>query len=84
MAYRLAPQRITHSWVELEWGGRWIQLEGFILDAPYLASLQMHFPQARSSYGFGAATPDLANLAVVWQSQLLDFFSCAAFLSSSC
>lgn len=67
LAYWLAPRRIIHSWVEVWYGGRWVNLEGFILDARYLASLQRRFPQARRFCGYGAATPDLSSPAVEWQ-----------------
>lgn len=69
LAYRLAPQRIIHSWVEVLLDGRWIALEGFILDAPYLASLQRRFPQARLFCGYGAATTDLSAPGVEWRGQ---------------
>lgn len=67
LAYRLAPQRIIHSWVEVLLDGRWIVLEGFILDAPYLASLQRRFAGARRFCGYGAATPDLSAPGVEWR-----------------
>ncbi len=69
LAYWLAPQRIIHSWVEVSLEGRWIALEGFILDTPYLASLQRRFPQARRFCGYGAATPDLSAPGVEWRGQ---------------
>jgi Transglutaminase-like superfamily len=69
LAYRLAPQRIIHSWVELSLEGRWIALEGFILDAPYLASLHRRFPQARRFCGYGAATSDLSAPRIEWRGQ---------------
>jgi len=69
LAYWLAPQRIIHSWVEVSLGDRWIALEGFILDAPYLASLQSRFPDARRFCGYGAATPDLSAPGVEWRGQ---------------
>ena len=68
-AYWLAPQRIIQSWVEVSLEGRWIALEGFILDAPYLASLQRRFPQARRFCGYGAATPDLSAPGVEWRGE---------------
>jgi hypothetical protein len=40
LAYLLAPRHITHSWVEVCYQGRWVNLEGFILDKRYLVSLQ--------------------------------------------
>ena len=47
MAYRLAPRQIIHSWVEVWFESRWVCLEGFILDADYLHSLQRRFPARR-------------------------------------
>lgn len=67
LAYRLAPARIIHSWVEVDFEGRWLNLEGFILDAPYLASLQRRFPDRQRFCGYGAATPNLAAPEVEWQ-----------------
>lgn len=69
LAYRLAPQRIIHSWVEVSLEDRWIALEGFILDAPYLSSLQRRFPQAGRFCGYGAATPDLSSPGVEWRGE---------------
>ena len=69
LAYWLAPQRIIHSWVEVSLDSRWTALEGFILDEPYLASLQRRFPQARRFCGYGAATPDLSAPGVEWRGQ---------------
>ncbi|MDP2419251.1 MAG: transglutaminase family protein [Hydrogenophaga sp.] len=67
VAYWLAPQRIIHSWVEVNLDDRWIVLEGFILDAPYLSSLQRRFPDAKRFCGYGAATPDLSAPEVEWR-----------------
>lgn len=69
LAYHMAPQRIIHSWVEVWLDDHWISLEGFILDAQYLASLQQRFPQARHFCGYGAATPDLSAPAVEWRGE---------------
>lgn len=66
--YRLAPRSIIHSWVEVKFEGRWVNLEGFILDKPYLQQLQQRFAGHRGAFcGFGAATPDLQNPPVDWQ-----------------
>ncbi|MEM1350153.1 MAG: transglutaminase family protein [Myxococcota bacterium] len=64
--FPLAPARILHSWVEVRWGSAWLPLEGFILDRPYLASLQRRFPEATRFCGYGAATPDLQRPEVEW------------------
>ena len=45
----------------------WVNLEGFILDAPYLASLQRRFLDHRRICSYGAATPDLSAPAVEWR-----------------
>lgn len=67
LAYRLAPAEIVHSWVEVPVDGRWLQLEGFILDQPYLRALQQRFPTATTFSGYGAATPNLQCPAVEWR-----------------
>jgi len=69
IAYMLAPQRIIHSWVEVAFEERWVNLEGFILDARYLASLQRRFPGRQRFCGYGAATPDLSAPGVEWRGQ---------------
>lgn len=69
LAYRLAPQRIIHSWLEVAYEGRWVNLEGFVLDATYLASLQRRFPDQQRFCGYGAATPDLSAPGVEWRGQ---------------
>ena len=56
----LAPQRIIHSWVEVAFEERWVNLEGFILDARHLASLQRRFPGRQRFCGCGVATRDLS------------------------
>ncbi|MCF8198022.1 MAG: transglutaminase family protein [Sulfuritalea sp.] len=66
LAFLLAPRSIIHSWVEIYFEGRWINLEGFILDARYLASLQQRHPAATRFCGYGAATPNLGNPPVEW------------------
>jgi hypothetical protein len=67
VAYWLAPRDIVHSWVEVWFDGRWIELEGFILDKAYLSKLQEMFAEHEGPFcGFGAATPDLRNPGVDW------------------
>lgn len=67
IAYWLAPQSIVHSWVEVWFDNRWVELEGFILDPAYLSSLQARFATAQGAFcGYGAATPDLKNPQVEW------------------
>lgn len=66
--YLLAPREIVHSWIELPFAGRWLNLEGFILDSAYLGSIQAMFPRNDGSFcGYGVATCDLRNPSVVWK-----------------
>ena len=67
LACALAPRSIIHSWVEVQFDGRWINLEGFILDADYLRSLQHMFPETAAFCGFGVGTLNLKAPAVQWQ-----------------
>lgn len=67
IAYRLAPQSIVHSWVEVLHDGRWINLEGFILDAGYLDGVRCLFPEARGDFcGYAIGTPKIEAPPVEW------------------
>jgi transglutaminase-like putative cysteine protease len=67
VAYVLAPRDIIHSWVEVYFQSRWINLEGFILDKPYLQSIQRRFPEVEGAFrGYGIATADFRNPPVDW------------------
>lgn len=64
----LAPKYIIHSWVEVFYEGKWINLEGFILDQPYLSAIQAKFSSEKGSFcGYGVATTCLSNPEVDWQ-----------------
>ncbi|PKH06489.1 transglutaminase family protein [Moritella sp. Urea-trap-13] len=68
--FRVAPPRIIHSWVEVYQDGRWINLEGYILDKDYLKQVQSNFSnQSKSFSGYGIATKCLSNPEVDWQGQ---------------
>ena len=66
--YPLAPARILHSWVEVRFEGKWLPLEGFILDDAYLDALQVRFGDVEGPFcGYGVATNDLRNPDVSWR-----------------
>lgn len=53
----MAPKYIIHSWVEVFYDNKWINLEGFILDKLYLNSIKAKFPNESDSFcGYGVAT----------------------------
>jgi len=65
--YRLAPEDIIHSWAEVEFGGRWVGLEGVILDRDYLDGLRMDIAKGGGEFlGYGAGTEDIENPAIEW------------------
>ncbi len=66
LVYPLAPSEILHSWVEVETDGRWVNLEGFILDAPFLQTLQQEFSDTESLCGYGVGTECLSGPPVNW------------------
>lgn len=66
--YRLAPTDIIHSWAEVFHQGRWIALEGVILDLAYLSGLRATLPpETREFIGFGVGIDDLRNPPVAWK-----------------
>ncbi|PID89916.1 MAG: transglutaminase [Bacteroidetes bacterium] len=66
--YRLSPQRILHSWAEVQVDGEWYSLEGVILDRAYLEQLQARFKGLRTSFcGYGVHTDCLANPPIDWE-----------------
>lgn len=65
--YQLAPEEIIHSWIEVFYNGKWLNIEGFIVDLPYLTKLQQKFKQCVGSFcGYGVATDDFQNPAIFW------------------
>jgi hypothetical protein len=65
--YRLRPKELVHTWVEIQYGGKWLNIEGFILDAAYLDALQRGNPECAGSFcGYGVAIGDFRNPPVEW------------------
>lgn len=67
LIYPIAPENILHSWVEVCHENRWVHLEGFILDDPYLKNLQRGLGNGNQGLcSYGAGVEDLSNLQVKW------------------
>jgi len=65
--YLLSPREILHSWVEVKYQGKWLNIEGFILDLSYLNKLQQKFKQCTGSFcGYGVATNNFQNPDIYW------------------
>ena len=69
LIYPIAPRNIIHSWVEVLLDGKWINLEGFILDQGVLGALQETFPDRSSLCAYGAGTDCLQAPSVEWSGQ---------------
>nr|WP_086938202.1 transglutaminase family protein [Thaumasiovibrio occultus] len=68
--FALAPERIIHSWVEVYLDGRWINLEGYIIDSAYLEKVQQRFADQCAEFsGYGIATPCLSSPNIDWQGE---------------
>ena len=66
--FALAPDKIIHSWVEIKLNGEWLNLEGYIIDKPYLNQVQKKFISECDGFsGFGIATSCLNKPAIEWQ-----------------
>ncbi len=65
LAFSLAPDEIIHSWVEVWQGEKWVILEGFILDRPYLQKLQQAF-SSENFCGYGVATKNFKSPQISW------------------
>ncbi len=67
LIYPITPENILHSWVEIFLKGKWINLEGFILDQAFLRRLQETFSAGQEGFcGYGAGTANLAAPSVEW------------------
>ncbi len=67
LVYAISPDDILHTWVEAKHEGGWRNLEGFILDAPVVRSLQQAFPGRSSLCAYGAGTDCLQSPDTEWR-----------------
>ena len=83
LAYRLSPDDILHSWVEINYNSTWQALEGVILDQSYLTALQKQFTSskndtnatirqlltAQSEWSIGAINPSEPTISIKTSSE---------------
>ena len=60
--YKNAPANIFHSWVEILFEDRWYEIEAFIVDKKYLATLQSIYSECNGAFcGYGVGVKDFKN-----------------------
>lgn len=64
--YFLSPKSIIHSWAEVRIDGRWVELEGVILDGEYIEGLRESVASNGPLLGYGAGTEDIGDPAIEW------------------
>ena len=70
LRYNMISETIHHSWVEIFHEGSWIEIEGHIIDRPYLKNLQAKFPDYMGSfYGYGLAVLNFKNPPIQWNDE---------------
>lgn len=66
--YALAPTNIFHTWAEVFIDGKWVGLEGVILDASYLRGLRTSLPANTTELlGFAVGSSSFDNPPVDWK-----------------
>lgn len=65
--YKLSPNNILHSWVEVSVNDSWYFLEGVILDKKYLTNLQIKYKNIKTTFcGYGVYTDNFQNPTIDW------------------
>ncbi len=65
--YWFAPRSIIHTWAEVAVGGRWVALEGVIVDTGFLRGVRATTGQSSGPLlGYGIGTEDLGSPPVDW------------------
>ncbi len=65
--YKLSPNNILHSWVEVNVNDSWYFLEGVILDKKYLTNLQIEYKNIKTTFcGYGVYTDNFQNPTIDW------------------
>ncbi len=65
--YKLSPQNLLHTWVEVKVSNVWYFLEGVILDKGYLTALQEQNSDCKTTFcGYGVYTDNFENPEIEW------------------
>lgn len=68
--YKITPDELIHSWVEVFWNNKWISMEGLIIDNAYLKNIQITYKDCKRSFcGYGISTENLMNPRNEWNGE---------------
>ncbi|MDR1704043.1 MAG: transglutaminase family protein [Clostridiales bacterium] len=68
LVYAAMPERLPHAWAEVFYKGRWLSLEGAVVDLTYITRLQSRFSGHDGRYIGHCVAPDyLQNPRIEWR-----------------
>lgn len=68
IVYTFAPRNIVHAWTEVQYQGKWIALEGVIIDEPYLYQVKEMLCSYNGGHiGYGVSVKDKKNINLCWR-----------------
>ncbi|MGE4454315.1 MAG: transglutaminase family protein [Sphaerochaeta sp.] len=70
LSFSLSPRHLHHTWVEVYYQNRWLEIGGHIVDKPYLEKLQLEFSNFIGTfYGYGIAVSHFRNPPIRWEEE---------------
>lgn len=66
IVFKMAPDKIIHTWVEVFYENRWIALEGVITDKKYLNAVQRISDETGEYQHYAIATTCISNPEIQW------------------
>ena len=67
---KLAPDTVTHTWVEVLFEGEWVALEGVITDEDYVRGVKNKYPRKDKDFkGCAISVPSLKDLSLDWNGE---------------
>ncbi|MDT8976219.1 transglutaminase family protein [Paenibacillus sp. chi10] len=68
IVYTFAPRNIVHAWTEVHYQGKWLALEGVIIDDTYLHQVKDRLCSYNDGHiGYGIAVKDVKNINLCWR-----------------
>lgn len=65
--YMLAPKKIVHAWTEVYFNGKWLALEGVIIDMAYFNNVKNNLCEYNGGYmGYGISVKNKDKINMCW------------------